>query len=195
MCQSWLSRVLSDVCLLLITNTVCITLWPLAWIMWRYQKYSHHGNSFTMITRLGGKDWPGKRSAPHWWCFGGEWSMTCWPTTTQNAMSLKGDDWTPWLRAAFPYSSWCRASNCGYPALWRCKSVLQDTLVPTPPEIPLVSSVGLLLLRDSCIGRAYHQHWGIPAKSPDVSAFTKANAKFNTQLVFLAFLYCPLNLV
>ena len=146
MCQSWLSRVLSDVCLLLITNTVCITLWPLAWIMWRYQKYSHHGNSFTMITRLGGKDWPGKRSAPRWWCFGGEWSMTCWPTITQNAMSLKGDDWTPWLRAAFPYSCWCRASNCGYPALWRCKSVLQDTLVPTPPEIPLVSSVELLLL-------------------------------------------------
>lgn len=31
--------------------------------------------------------------------------------------------------------------------------------------------------------------------SADVSAFTKAKPKFNTQLVFLAFFYCPLNLV
>lgn len=54
---------------------------------------------------------------------------------------------------------------------------------------------GTPALGDSCVGRACHQHWGIPAKSADVSAFTKAKPKFNTQLVFLAFFYCPLNLV
>lgn len=54
-CQSWLSRVLSYVSLLLITDTVYITLWPLAWIMWSYQKYSRHSNSFAAIVSLGKK--------------------------------------------------------------------------------------------------------------------------------------------
>lgn len=146
---------LSDGCRLLITNTVCITLWPLAWIMWSYQKYSRHGNSFMMITRLDGKDWPGKGSAPCRCCFGGEWSMMDWPTITQNAVLLQGDEWTPRLRAALPYGSWWRRSNCGYPAVLRCKSVLtdwrltywqSDMPVPTLPETPLVSSMQLLLL-------------------------------------------------
>lgn len=44
--QARLSRVFATASQQFITETTCITLWPLAWIMWRYQKYGWHGNGF-----------------------------------------------------------------------------------------------------------------------------------------------------